>query len=211
MVRLVPPLQPTQNRDRVLDRRLADVDLLEAPLQRGVLLDVLAELVQRRRSDHSQLAAREHRLQHVAGIHRAITGRAGADDGVQLVDERHNLAVACLDLVEHGLEPLLELAAILRARHDRAHVERDEALAAQALGNIASDHALREPFDHGGLADTRLADEDWIVLRTARQHLDDSADLGVAADHGVELTGPRAGREVDAVLLQRLVRALRVG
>jgi hypothetical protein len=51
-------------------RRLADEDLLEAALQRGVLLDVLAVLVERRRADHPQLAAGQHRLEHVAGVHR---------------------------------------------------------------------------------------------------------------------------------------------
>ena len=79
--------QAAQDRDGVLDRRLVDQHRLEAPLQRGVLLDVLAVLVEGRRADHVQLAAGQHRLQHVAGVHRAL-GRAGADDGVQLVDER---------------------------------------------------------------------------------------------------------------------------
>ena len=45
----------------------------------GSPLDVLAVLVERRRADHVQLAARERRLEHVAGVHRAL-GRAGADD-----------------------------------------------------------------------------------------------------------------------------------
>ena len=39
-----------------------------------------------------QLAAREHRLEHVGGVHRAFGG-AGADDGVQLVDEEDHLAL----------------------------------------------------------------------------------------------------------------------
>ena len=60
-------------------RRLADVHRLEAALERGVLLDVLAVLVERRRADDAQLAAREHRLEHVAGVHRAF-GLARADD-----------------------------------------------------------------------------------------------------------------------------------
>ena len=42
-------------------RRLADVDRLEAPLEGGVLLDVLAVLVEGGRADAAQLAAREQR------------------------------------------------------------------------------------------------------------------------------------------------------
>ena len=97
-------------------RRLADEDLLEAALEGGVLLDALAVLVERRGADHPQLAAGQHRLEHVAGVHRGVAAGARADDGVQLVDERDDLAVGVLDLGEHGLEPLLELAAVLRAR-----------------------------------------------------------------------------------------------
>ena len=39
----------------------------------------------------------------------------------------------CDDLVEHGLEPIFELAAVLRAGDERAHVERDDLLVLQAL------------------------------------------------------------------------------
>ena len=63
VVRLVALLQPTQDRDRVRDRGLADEDRLEAALERGVLLDVLAVLVERRRAHRAQFTAREHRLQ----------------------------------------------------------------------------------------------------------------------------------------------------
>ena len=78
VVHRVALLQAAQDRDRVLDARLADEHLLEAPLERGVLLDVLAVLVERGRADAVQLAARERGLEHVAGVHRAF-GLAGAD------------------------------------------------------------------------------------------------------------------------------------
>ena len=72
--------------------RLADQHLLEAALERGVLLDVLAVFVERGRADAVQLAARERRLEHVAGVDRAF-GLAGADHGVQLVDEDDGAAL----------------------------------------------------------------------------------------------------------------------
>ena len=72
---LVPLAQPAQDRDRLLDRRLVDEDRLEAPLERRVLLDVLAVLVERRRADRVELAAGEHRLQQVRGVHRALRRR----------------------------------------------------------------------------------------------------------------------------------------
>ena len=126
VVHLVAVLQPAQDADGVLDRRLADEHLLEAALQRGVLLDVLAVLVERGRTDQPQLAAGQHRLDHVAGVHRTLAGGACADDGVQLVDERDDLPGGVLDVVEHGLEPFLELAAVLGAGDHRAEVQRDD-------------------------------------------------------------------------------------
>src|SRR5436190_578348 len=112
---------------RVFDGGLVDEDLLEAPLERRVLLDVLAVLVEGRRADRMQLAAGEHRLEQVRGVHRALR-RARADDRVQLVDEQDDPAVRVLDLLEDGLEALFELAPELGAGDEGAEVERDDAL-----------------------------------------------------------------------------------
>ena len=116
-----------------------------------------------------------------------------------------------LDLGEDGLQPLLELTAVLRARDHRAEVERDQPLVLQRLGHVALDDALGEPLDDGGLADAGLADEHGVVLRTAGQHLHDAADLLVPADDRVELALAGGGGEVGAELLQRLVLPLGVG
>ena len=95
VVHLVALAQAAQDRDRVFDAGLVDEDRLKAPLERGVLLDVLAVLVERRRADHVQFAAREHRLEQVAGVHRTL-GLAGADDVVHLVDEQQHAALGLL-------------------------------------------------------------------------------------------------------------------
>ena len=117
---------------------------------------------------------------------------------------------AFLISVEDGLQPLLELAAVLRAGEHRADVERPDALALQALGNVAGDDPLREALDDRGLADAGVADQHRVVLRAAREHLDHAADLLVAADHRVELPALGSLGQVAAELLQRLVGALRI-
>ena len=207
VVRLVALLEAAQDRDRVRHGGLADEDRLEAPLERRVLLDVLSVLVERRRADRAKLAAREHRLQEVGRVDRSFRG-ARADDRVQLVDEEDDLALGALDLAEDGLQPLLELAAVLGAGEERADVERPDPLALEALGDVAGDDPLREALDDRGLAGARLPDQDGVVLRAAREHLDHAADLLVAADHRVEL--PLLGElgQVAAELLERLVGAL---
>ena len=182
------------------DRRLLDVDRLEPPLERRVLLEVLAVLVARRRADRLQLAAREHRLEDAGRVDRAL-GRAGADERVQLVDEQHDVA-AGPDLLEDLLQPLLEVAAVAGAGHERAEVERVDLLALERLGNLALDDVLGEALDDRGLADAGLADQHRVVLGPARQHLHDALDLLLAADDRVELGLARELGEVAAELVE---------
>ena len=59
---LIPGFQTTQDGDGILHRRLLHQNGLEPALERGVLFDILAVFVQRRRADAVQFAAREHRL-----------------------------------------------------------------------------------------------------------------------------------------------------
>ena len=118
VVNFVAFLQAAQNRDRVLDRRLFDQHFLETTLECCVLLEVLAVLVERRRADAMQFAARQCGLQHVAGIHRTF-GLAGADHRVQLVDEQDDLAFLFREVAEHRLQAFFEFAAELRARDQR--------------------------------------------------------------------------------------------
>jgi hypothetical protein len=210
VVHLVLLLEPAQDRDRVLDGGLAHEHRLEAPGERRVLLDVLPVLVERGGADAVQLAAGERRLQHVRGVHSAF-GLARAHERVQLVDEQHDVALAVLDLLQQRLEPLLELAAVLGTGDQGAEVEGQEPPVAQGLGHIAVDDALRQALRDRGLADAGLADQDGVVLGPARQHLDDAADLLVAADHRVELARARGLGEVAGVLLQRVVALLGAG
>ena len=210
MVVFVALLEPAQDRDRVVDVGLADEDRLEAALESRVFLDVLAVLVEGRRPDRPQLAAGEHRLQQVGGVDRAFGG-AGADDRVELVEEEDDLALGVLDLGQDRFQPLLELAAEFRAGQQRADVEGDHAAVAEALGDVAVDDPLRQPLDDRRLPDPGVADQDRVVLRPPREDLDHAADLLVAADHRVELSGLGLTGQVAAEFLQRLGVVLGVG
>ena len=95
------------------------------------------------------------------------------------------------DFLQHGLQPLLELAAVFGAGDQRAEVERQQLLVLQALRHVAIDDAQRQALDDRRLADAGLADQHRIVLGAARQHLDGAADFLVAADDRIELAVAR--------------------
>ena len=210
MVLLVFFLQAPQDRDRVLDRRLVDHHRLEPAGQSCVLFHMLAVLVERGCADAVQLAARKRRLQQVGGIHRPIR-LAGADQRVHFVDEQDDFAVFRLHFVENGLQPLLEFAAELCARDQRAHVERHQLLVFKALRHVAIDDAQRQTLGDRRLADAGLTDQHRIVLGAARQNLDGAADFVVAADDRVELAFAGIRGQVTRIFLQGIEAGFGIG
>ena len=208
---LVTLADAEQDVDRLLEGRLLDHDRLEAALEGGVALDVLAVLVEGRRADALQLAAGERRLEDVGGIDGTLRG-AGADQGVELVDEEDRV-VRVAQLLDDLLEPLLELAAVLGAGNERPDVEGQDALVEQRLGDVAGDDPMGEALGDRGLADAGLADQGRVVLGPSRQDLDDPLDLLLSADDGIQLSCTGGVGEVDAELVdgRGLARPLGLG
>ena len=119
---LVLFLESAQDGNGVFDRRLSDVDRLEAALQSRVLLDVLLVLVERRGADAAQLAPGQGRLEHVRGVHRSL-GRTRPDQSVQLVDEEDDRAGRLLiadlrGLAVHFCQPRREDRRLLGGQID---------------------------------------------------------------------------------------------
>ena len=207
---LVLLLEATQNRDGVLDGRLAHHNGLETTGERRVLLDVLAVFVERGRADRMQVATGERRLEDVAGVHGALGGTR-AHDGVELIDEQDDLALGLLYLLEHGLQAVLELTAVLGAGDQRAHVELDEVAVAQRTRHVAGHDTLGDALDDSCFTDARLTDEHGVVLGAAGQDLNGTTDLVGTADDRVELTGAGKIADIASVLLQRLKLGLVLG
>jgi hypothetical protein len=207
VVRLIAVAQALQDVDRVGQRRLLHLDGLEAPLERGILLEVLAILVERGRADGLQLTTSEERLQDRGGVDRALCS-ARTDEGVDLVDEDDDVA-ARADLFGDLLQALLEVTAVAAAGDERAEVERVELLVLQRLGDLVLHDGLGEALDDGGLADAGLADEDRVVLGAAGEDLHDPLDLLLTPDHRIELRLACGLREVAAELVEDLRAALR--
>ena len=197
---LIPAAQALEDLDRVGDGRLGHLDRLEPALKRGVLLQVLAVLIQRGGANGLKLAAGQHRLQDRGSVDRSL-GSARPDQRVQLVDEQDDVT-AGPDLLQDLLQPLLEVAAVPRTSHQGAEVQRVELLVLQRLGHLALDDLLGQPLHHGGLAHPRLPDQHRVVLGAPGQHLHDPLDFLLPADHGIELALARRSGQVPAELVQ---------
>ncbi len=125
---------------------------------------------------------------------------------MDLVDEDQHVAGPA-QLVDQLLHALLELAAELRAGHQRRHVERIEPLAGNRVGHLARRDAQGQPLDDGTLAHSGLAQQHGVVLATAREDLHHALDLLLAADHGVDLTLAGLTGKVHAELVQQRLAA----
>ena len=104
---------------------------------------------------------------------------------MQLVDEEDDAAFGGFDDFEDLLETLLEVAAVLRARYQRRHVQRKDHAAAQQRRRVLFGDALGDALGDGGLANAGFADQDGIVLETAREDAETLVDLLVASQHRV--------------------------
>ena len=179
---------------------------LEPPLQRAILLDRLAVLGRRRRADALNLTARQRRLQNVRRVQRSFR-RSRAHQRVQLVDE-HNRVLALHQFFHDGLQPFLELPAVLGSRHDQRKVQRQHALVREKARHFAVRDALRQAFDDRRLAHARLADQHWIILRAPAQNLNRALQLAFASHQRIELPVHRSLRQIAAELRQQTRLAL---
>ena len=207
VVPLVIGLEATQDLDRILDGRLVDVDLLEAADQCSVLLEIIAVLLVGRRPDTADDAAGKCGLEQIRGVHRSAAGGAGADDGVDLVDEEDRPGLR-FELGQHRLQSLLEIAAVARSGEQRAHVEGIDRRVREHLGNLALHDPARQPLGDGGFADPGVADIKRVVFRAPTQDLDRALDLRLAPDQRVDAAAFCLFVQIDTVGVERVVAAL---
>ncbi len=161
---------------------------------------MLAVLVDGGGANDLDLPARQGRLQDGGGVDGAL-GRAGANECVDLVDEQ-DVVLRLHDLVDHVLKALFELTAVFGAGHQRSHVQRPDLLVAQDLGHRSVGDELSEPLGNGSLANTRVAQDERVVLLAACQHLHNTLYLGVAANDRIQLALLGRLGEVAAVLFK---------
>ena len=100
---------------RVIDGGLLHDDGLEAALQGGILLDVLAVLREGGGADDLDLTPAQGGFENVGGVHRSLRVTS-PHDGVNLVNDKDDVAQT-LDLINQTLHPGLKLSPELGTSH----------------------------------------------------------------------------------------------
>ncbi|MDT4809307.1 hypothetical protein FQZ97_421890 [compost metagenome] len=201
VVLLEARLEPPEDAHGVLDRRLGDIDLLEAPSESPILLEDAAELLEGGGTDAADLTRRQQGLEQVGCIHHAARGSPGTDDGVDLVDEEDGMG-ALAQLVEQRLEALLEIAAVFGAGQQRTEIQGIDHAVSQQVRHLIVDDTLGQAFCDGGLADTGLTHQQRVVLATTGQDLGDALDLGLATDQRIDTPQARQFVQVAGIGIQ---------
>src|SRR5207302_4141479 len=153
---------------------------------RRILLEVFLVFRPCCRGERAQFTARERRLEEIGGI--VLPRRAtGPDHGMCFVDEKNDRRRRVLHLFDQSLQAILEFAFDARARLKEREVERAQRDVAEDRGDVAIGDAQGEAFDHGRLADARLADENRIVLSSPEEDVDYLPNLEIATEHLIDL------------------------
>ena len=137
------------------------------------------------RTDATQIARRQNRLQQVRRIHDAAGRGTGTDDRVDFVDEQDRVRLL-LQVGEQHLEAFFEVAAVFGSGQQRAEIERVDRAVGNDVRHLFVDNALGETFGNRGFAHARLADQQRIVLAPTAEDLDDALDFGLTSDQRID-------------------------
>ena len=113
-----------------------------------------------------------------------------------LVDEQDYRCGGSLHFVDYGAQALFEFSLHRRAGLHEANVERADAHALERLRDVACGDSLCKTLHHRRLADAGLAGEDWIVLATTHQHVDELPDFLVTSEDRVHFATLGLGGQI---------------
>ena len=201
---LIAAFQAGKNLDGVGHCRLVHVDLLEAADKRAVLFKITAIFLVGGRPHAAKRAFLQGRLQQVRGIHRPAGGRAGADHGMDFVNEEDGVVIL-LDRLDDTLEAFFKIAAIAGTCEKLAHIKGVDDRTGKNVRHFAIMDAKGEALGNRCLANARITDIERVVLGPAAQHLNGAVDLAVAADQRVDAAGGGLRHQIDGIEAERIL------
>ena len=156
-----------------------------------------------------QFATCQHRLQEVACIHCAIRF-PGTHNGMQLIDEQNDTALALLHLVQNRFQTLFEFATVLCAGDQSAQIQREDLPVFQVGRDIATHNSQCQTLCNGSFTDTRLTDQNRIVLGLSGEDSNDISYLIISADDRIQFSGTGTLHQILSVFRQDIIGFFRI-
>jgi hypothetical protein len=107
----------------------------------------------------------------------------------------------------HRLETLLEVTTESRACEQRAGVQRENFRSFEQFRDVFFEQARGKALGQRGFSDSRVADEDRVVLAAAAEDLHRPLQLVGPANQRIEFASFRASGEIGGVRAERIARA----
>ena len=196
VVGFVAVFKSAQDGNGIFHIRLVDQHFLETAFEGFILFKKFLVLIKRGGANGPELTACQCRFQDIGSIHCTFPA-AGAYQGMDLIDEKHDLAVTAGYFVDNTLEAFLKFALVFGACDQLAHVESIDHFGFQVLRYVAIHDAVSQAFGDGRFTHTGFAHQNGVVLIPAGENVQGTAYLLVASDHGIELAG--SGQLVEAL------------
>ena len=204
MVVLVFFLQTTQDGNGIQFVRFVYHNNLETTFERLVLLKIFLIFIQCRSTDRTQFATGQSWFQDIGGIHCAFA-LAGTDQCMDLIDKKNDFPIRFSHFIDYGFQTFFKFTFIFGSGNQSPHIQRENLFRFQVLRHVAPHDTMCKTFGDRRLTDTRFANQDRVVFRTAAQDLKYTADFVVSADHRVQLAATGTFVQVDCIFTQRII------
>ena len=106
---------------------------------------------------------------------------------MQFINKQNDLAVTVLHFFQNGFQTLFKFSSVFCSCNQSSHIQCKNRLIFQSLRNISADDPLCQPFYGCRFTDTRLSDQDRIVLCLTRQDPDHISNLFVTSNDRIQL------------------------
>ena len=187
MMLFVLRAQPFQNLDGIFGIGRIHNNRLEAAFERGILLDILAVFVNRRRTNALEFTTGKRRLENIGSV-KATFRTSSPNNRMEFIDKENHRIIDALEFHDKALHAFFELSTILSTGHHGGHVKRHHALVHQEFRNFLLDNLLRETFDNRRLTDTRFTDEGRIIFLATAKNLNQAFDFTATTNNRIKLT-----------------------
>mmetsp|Transcript_9636 Transcript_9636/g.12553 ORF Transcript_9636/g.12553 Transcript_9636/m.12553 type:complete len:245 (-) Transcript_9636:801-1535(-) len=205
MMKFIPWLEATKNTHSVLRTWLINHDLLESTFQSFVSLDVFSILINSCSTNTAEVTTSQCRFQEIRSIHRSLSSTS-TYDRMHFVNEQNDFSITLLNFLQNSLETFFEFTTHTSTSHKCTKVESNQtAWWFEGIGDIPSNHTLCNTFRNRCLADTRISNEDRIILGSTRQDLNSPTNFVVSPNDRIELSLFGTFRKINAIFKQGVI------